>query len=106
MNESLFLGLIYNAALLLAMVLILDVICLPSPKKGHAERTSTNLFRQISLGLLLGGIGMTIMLTPWEFAPGIIFDTRSVLLGISGLFFGLIPTVIAMVMTDLSSASF
>lgn len=37
------------------------------------------------------------MTTPWVLVPGIVFDTRSVLLGISGLFFGTVPTIIAMV---------
>lgn len=41
---------------------------------------------------------MALMLTPWVFAPGIIFDTRSVLLSIAGLFFGVIPGVIVMTM--------
>jgi signal transduction histidine kinase len=36
------------------------------------------------------------MLTPWQFAPGIFFDTRTVLLNIVGLFFGAIPTVAAL----------
>jgi signal transduction histidine kinase len=48
--------------------------------------------RQAIAGLLLGVIGVSIMLTPWQFAPGIFFDTRTVLLNIVGLFFGAIPT--------------
>src|SRR5439155_17522293 len=40
----------------------------------------------------------SIMLSPWQFAPGIFFDTRTVLLAVAGLFFGAIPTVIALVM--------
>jgi len=41
------------------------------------------------------------MLNPWQFAPGIVFDTRSIVLSLAGLFFGLIPTAIAAVMTSL-----
>lgn len=33
----------------------------------------------------------------WKQLPGLVFDTRSVLLSLSGLFFGLIPTIIASV---------
>ncbi|HSL75311.1 MAG TPA: LytS/YhcK type 5TM receptor domain-containing protein [Candidatus Limnocylindrales bacterium] len=47
-------------------------------------------------GLLLGVIGVSIMLSPWHFASGIFFDTRTVLLVIAGLFFGPIPTAIAL----------
>lgn len=42
-----------------------------------------------------------VMLTPWEFSPGIFFDTRSVMLSLSGLFFGPLPAGIACLMTTL-----
>ncbi|MHB8910293.1 MAG: LytS/YhcK type 5TM receptor domain-containing protein [Syntrophales bacterium] len=38
------------------------------------------------------------MVTTWILTPGIVFDTRSVLIGISGLFLGLLPVAIAMAM--------
>jgi PAS domain S-box-containing protein len=50
-------------------------------------------------GLLVGLIGIAIMMSPFQFSPGIIFDTRSVLLGVCGLFFGFIPTLIAVLLT-------
>ena len=92
MNQSAFLGLIQNTALLLAMALLFDLVL---------SRRKNKFFGlwQVPLGLILGGIGITLMLTPWILIPGIIFDTRSILLGISGLFFGSIPTIIAIIMT-------
>ena len=39
------------------------------------------------------------MMNPWEFLPGIIFDTRSILLSVCGLFFGTVPTIIATTFT-------
>jgi PAS domain S-box-containing protein len=86
------LSLIQNTALLLAMALLFEL----SAVRWHAGK-----FRliQIPIGLLLGSMGIILILTPWIMTPGIIFDTRSILLGISGLFFGTIPTLIAMVMT-------
>ena len=39
------------------------------------------------------------MNTPWIYGKGLIFDTRSILLSLSGLFFGTIPTLIAMTIT-------
>src|SRR5450756_688598 len=56
--------------------------------------------RQAIAGIAIGTIGIFVMLMPWTFATGIIFDTRSVLLAVSGLFFGTIPTVIAILMTS------
>jgi PAS domain S-box-containing protein len=92
MNNATFLGLVQNVALLLAIALIFDMAAL-------RWRTARTTPRQMLLGLILGGIGIAIMLTPWQFVPGIIFDTRSVLLGISGLFFGTVPTLVAMLIT-------
>jgi signal transduction histidine kinase/CheY-like chemotaxis protein len=99
MNESsLFLGLIHNTALLLALSLFFDVIL----HYLNWERSASTLpewLIKAFIGLFIGATGIAIMLTPWELSPGIIFDTRSVLLGISGLFFGTLPTLIAMAMT-------
>lgn len=90
MNNSSFLGLTQNIALLLALVLIYDLLI-------GRERTFQFPYHKVTSGLLIGAIAIVIMLTPWVFTPGVIFDTRSVLLGISGMFFGAIPTIIAMV---------
>ncbi|MBL7969275.1 MAG: PAS domain S-box protein [Prolixibacteraceae bacterium] len=60
-----------------------------------------NIYFKFSTGFVLGGIGIVLILTPWHYIPGIIFDTRSVVLSITGLFFGLIPTITAMVITAL-----
>jgi PAS domain S-box-containing protein len=92
MNDPSFLGLVQNISLLLALVLVFDMLVVQN-------RTRPFKFRQAVTGILLGGIGVVVMMTPWVLTPGVIFDTRSVLLGISGIFFGSIPTVIAMVMT-------
>jgi len=92
MGNSPFLYLTYNVALLLALAVLFDTA-------GYRQRVTLTYWRQVIVGLFIGGIGIAIMLTPWTYSAGIVFDTRSVLLGISGLFFGLIPTLIAMVMT-------
>ncbi|MBN1545366.1 MAG: PAS domain S-box protein [Syntrophaceae bacterium] len=44
-------------------------------------------------------IGLAVMTNPMQFIPGIIFDTRSILLSLSGFFFGLVPTSIAVGIT-------
>jgi signal transduction histidine kinase len=82
--------LVQNAALLLAVAVVFDAISL----RVSFEPTRIH---QAVVGLLLGLIGISLMLTPWQFAPGIFFDTRTVLLNIVGLFFGGIPTLGALV---------
>jgi PAS domain S-box-containing protein len=91
-NSPIMIALIQNAALLLAMALIFDV----TMRRWQMAKVS---IRQVLVGIAIGGIGITLMMTPWQFVPGIIFDTRSILLSISGLFFGLVPTLIAVLMT-------
>ena len=92
MQEAFYLGLLHNAALLLMMVLLYDV----AAYRGWPQAT---LVRQLAHGFVLGGLGMLVMLTPCPFTSGVVFDTRSVLLGITGLFFGTVPAVVAMAMT-------
>ena len=92
MDNSIFFPLVQNAALLLALVFLYDAI----PKKHQRQYF---LLWRVIIGFLIGGIGITIMSTPWMYQPGIIFDTRSVLLCISGLFFGGLPTLIAVALT-------
>jgi len=48
-------------------------------------------------GFLVGIISIAVMLTPWSLQPGVFFDTRWVLLSLCGLYFGLIPTMVAVV---------
>lgn len=92
MNSTPLLGLINNIALLLAIGLLFDMTL-------YYRRTRNDGLYQFPLGIIIGGIGVVLMMSPWVFAEGIIFDTRSVLLTISGLFFGLIPTLIAIAIT-------
>ncbi|OFX44460.1 MAG: hypothetical protein A2X13_01510 [Bacteroidetes bacterium GWC2_33_15] len=60
-----------------------------------------NAIYKIITGIVLGCIGIILMLTPWTLYPGLVFDTRSIMLSISGLFFGSIPTLIAMTITTI-----
>mgnify|MGYP001209405857 CR=1 FL=1 len=98
MNHASLLALTHNAALLLAMLFVYDMASSRWRSGQPVSRRMASL-QSVPVGLALGLIGVVIMLTPWQFQPGIVFDTRSVLLAISGLFFGAIPTVIAMGMT-------
>ncbi|MCK5762025.1 MAG: diguanylate cyclase, partial [Candidatus Izimaplasma sp.] len=51
--------------------------------------------KKIIMGFLISFIGLTIMSTSYELAPGIVFDSRAVLISITGMFIGFIPTLIA-----------
>jgi len=81
--------LIQNAALLLAMVVVFDLVT--SQKQVYGQWR-----RQALAGLILGGLCIGLMLASFRLETGIIFDTRSVLLSVSGLFLGPIPTFFAM----------
>ena len=52
---------------------------------------------KVIMGLTIGGITLLIMRSPWELEAGLIFDTRTVLLSVTGMFFGVLPTSIATV---------
>jgi len=90
--DGAFLALVHNASLLLAMALVYDLAT--TRWWGNESR-----LRQLAVGVAIGGLGIALMLSSWVLEPGIIFDTRSILLGVSGLFFGTLPTAIAMAMT-------
>ena len=92
MTRESFVALVSNATLLLSLVYVYDLL-------NVFRRLSGTWIRQVMAGLTIGAIGFFVMLMPWTFVPGIIFDTRSVVLVISGLFFGAIPTVVAVIMT-------
>src|SRR5690606_25481718 len=93
MDNSSLLALTHNAALLLAMIFIYELTT------RHKSSDQFHFWNwKVPVGLALGVTSIVIMLTPWVYSPGIVFDTRSVLLSISGLFFAAVPTVIAMLM--------
>jgi len=84
--------LVFNAALLLAVVMVLDLAATQRQLESLRQR-------QLLVGAILGGIGIGVMMSPLTLMPGVVFDVRSVLLAISGLYFGAIPTAVAMAMT-------
>ena len=92
MNQSIILGLIQNTAILLAFAMLYENTWLKDEEKK-------SILSKIITGLILGGIGVVLMFTPWTFVPGIVFDTRSVMISVSGLFFGFVPTLITMLIT-------
>ena len=90
MNTDSFIDLLYNAALLIALGVIYDALNLESIKN--------KMGRDLISGMFVGLLGLAVMNTSWEMAPGVFFDTRWVLISLCGLFFGLVPTLIAAAM--------
>lgn len=82
-----FVGLLNNAALLLSMGILY----------GTLQRCSDHWRWRFLHGGLLGLIAIGLMLNPWHLESGVFFDTRTILLSLSGLFIGLVPTLIAAV---------
>ena len=86
---EIFSKLMQNIVLLFALVFIYAATNL-SPG-------STKLRNKLFLGIVLGGFTILLMLNPWEISQGMIFDTRSALLVVSGVFFGSVATLVAVV---------
>lgn len=89
MNNLGLVSLIQNAALLLAMVVVFDLVT--SRQRFHGK-----WLYQILAGLIGGGLCLCLMLASFPLDGGVFFDTRSVLLSVSGLFLGTVPTLITM----------
>lgn len=87
-SSNILIGLLNNAALLLAMGLIYDILYRP-------KDSGRNILYKTASGIILGIITIVIMSTPVKWEQGVIFDTRTILLGLTGLYFGIIPTTIS-----------
>ncbi|WP_169543614.1 ATP-binding protein [Sneathiella aquimaris] len=83
-------GLVKEVTLLLTLALIHKYII-------RELQDRSNLILP-ALGLLFGLISIIGMMVPFEVAPGIFFDGRTIILALSGLFGGYIGGTIAMVM--------
>jgi PAS domain-containing protein len=92
LNNPILLSLVQNAALLMLIVYLYEVaFSRLRLQKIHGAR--------LIIGVSLGLVGIAIMSSPLYVADGLFFDARTVLTGVSGLFFGWLPTVITMLMT-------
>jgi PAS domain S-box-containing protein len=91
MNQLTIWGILHNAALLMIMVFFYGTIGLKLQDYGIS-------LRHILAGISIGIISLMAMMTPMPFLPGIDFTFLSIVLSLSGLFFGATPTLIAVVM--------
>ncbi len=95
MVQEAFQALGVNAAMLLAIVFVYD-LALANPMRLQTPAL------KVLAGFCLSAIAVSVMQVPWVFGQGIVFDTRSVLIGVCGLFFGGIPVVVVMGMAALA----
>lgn len=89
MFKEAIIAILQNGAFLLAAALIFHVSRIPW-REGKVP------FYGAHLGIIMGGIGIAIMASAWFLPSGIPIDSRSILMAIDGLFFGLVPVIIAM----------
>gem|GEM_PF-634802 len=87
MDQTIIMGLVYNAALLIILALIyIAIYDKPRvPSRGN----------DLMVGLVAGFTGVLIMYTAVNLNYGGIFDARSILMATLGLFFGPISTLLA-----------
>jgi diguanylate cyclase (GGDEF)-like protein/PAS domain S-box-containing protein len=93
MENNFIVDLVYNITLLLSLGLIYIVF----QKKLNISIWIHNLLLGISIGL----VGLLVMTMSVQLISGSIFDARSVLMSVTGMFFGLIPTIIAGLMMSI-----
>lgn len=72
--------LLQNVALLVSLAVGLQILSRKFDRHSVSYR--------LAQGLLFGVVGIAGMLTPFRFAPGIIYDGRSIILALAGLFGG------------------
>ncbi len=82
--------LIMNVLILLSMSIIYSMFPFNSKSK--------NASKKILFGIYIGVTGIALMSIPFDFNNGVFFDTRSILMSSSGIFLGLIPTIIGGIM--------
>ena len=88
-----FIDLSRNIAILLALCTGYTIIF----RRWDRQSLSGRIF----VGVVFGATAVIGMLTPMTFSPGIIFDGRSILISIAGLFGGGLPAVIAAAIASL-----
>lgn len=87
MSTQLLKDLVTNTALLLAISIVYNLFFI--------RYDSQKKWLDAVIGIFVGGVGILLMMNTVSFSNGIIFDTRSILISVTGLFLGYLPTIIA-----------
>jgi len=89
--------LIKDAALLIALTSLHSML--------SRLRFRSELWPRLLSGLLFGGVAVAGMAMPFQFQPGVIYDGRSIILVLAGLFGGTISTIVASVLAGVYRAA-
>lgn len=84
----------YNILYNIAMLLSLSIFFATYPFKSFKRLSS----HQVLVGVIIGTAGILVMLNPLVIKDGLFFDSRTILLVVSGMVFGAIPTLIGAAM--------
>jgi PAS domain S-box-containing protein len=87
MSETLSMSMINNATLLLALSVVYEL--------SYLFKRYTKKLGSVFSGVVIGFICIVIMLFPFELRPGLVFDTRSILISVTALTMGAVPAAIA-----------
>ncbi len=87
MSSELIKDLLFNTTLLLSISIVYNLFLIRFDNRRK--------WLEVVLGLFLGAVGILLMINTVSFSNGIIFDTRSILISVSGLFLGYLPTIVA-----------
>ena len=83
-------NLLFNIAMLLTLSVFFATYPFKNPRKLYSYR--------VLVGIVIGLVGILVMLNPFVFEQGVVFDSRTILIAVSGMIFGLVPTVIGSLM--------
>ncbi|GAB4311064.1 MAG: hypothetical protein Kow0059_00900 [Candidatus Sumerlaeia bacterium] len=83
------LELIHNIALLVSLSVGFEIL--------SSRMAAVPVLYRLTQGLMFGVVGVVGMMTPLHFAPGVIYDGRSIVLSLAGLFGGPVAAVVAAV---------
>jgi PAS domain S-box-containing protein len=94
MDLNIIKSLFQNTAVLIALIVFFDLLT------QHRALSKTILIKLL-VGVMVGLLGIAIMITGFRGDSDIIVDSRSILLSVTGLYLGFIPTIIAMFITSI-----
>ena len=89
MNIDIIYAFMYNILILLGLAVIYSIFPVQTNHKP--------ILRKILMGFFVFIIGFMVMINSYNYTEGIFYDARSVIISISGMFLGLIPTIIGMI---------
>lgn len=91
MGNTFFIELVHSIALLLVFTFFFG-------NRWIESVPSARMLPKVLIGVVVGAIGIFLMFNPWTYQPGHGLDLRTVLLSISGLYLGAVPTLVAMLL--------